>query len=259
MMNIYRPRSLEDLNKKLEQISLNVNDYKSAFKYYTLNKLYEQSKTCIIKNSDIMDSVIFDNCTIINSRIKNCFVMDGCTINDSDLEDCIIYNNTFILSSFLSKKIYIEKNCKILHSYITDNVHIGCSTTVGPFSHIHTNCDINDNCRIGNFVEIKKSQILDYTKIAHLSYVGDTYLGENVNIGAGTIFCNYDGKNKHQSYVGDNTFIGSNSTIIAPINIGANCMIGANSCVDNDIADDTFFVRRSSNIKSKPNKRRIYD
>ena len=253
-MNINNFRSLEILNKNKHK---NYSDCKVIYKI--LNKHYTQSNASSIKNSSIIDSIIMNNCSIINSKIKNCIIMDECLIINSDLEDCIVYNKTTINSSFLSTAIYIEKECKILHSFINDNVHIGASTLVGPFSHIHTNCDINDNCRIGNFVEIKKSQILDYTKIAHLAYVGDTYLGENVNIGAGTIFCNYDGKNKHQSYVGDNTFIGSNSTIIAPINIGANCMIGANSCVDNDIADDTFFVRRSSNIKYKPNKRRLYD
>lgn len=207
-----------------------------------------------ILNSTFLHTKFGKNCKIINSTIKNCIIFDKCEIIDSYLEDCIVYNGVIINDSHIYKKVIIENNANIKSSYIYDYVHIGANSNVGPFSHIHTNCDIEDNCRIGNFVEIKKSHCGNNTKIAHLSYVGDADVGNKVNIGAGTIFCNYDGKQKHPSKIGDETFVGSNCLIIAPRNIGSHCTIGAGSIISEDIDDITFYLRRTNNIKNTKNR-----
>ena len=208
--------------------------------------------------SNILNSKIGKNCSIINSRIKNCIILDNCNIVNSDLEDCFVYENCTIKSSSLIEKIYINANCRIINSVLLEQVTIGQSTTVGPFAHIHNEVDIGDKCRIGNFVEIKKSIIGNQTKIAHLSYVGDATIGNLVNIGAGTIFCNYDGHFKHKCRVGNCTFIGSSCLIIAPRKIGSKCKIGAGSCVTRDIDDNMFYLRRSENVKYKVNLESMY-
>ena len=145
------------------------------------------------------------------------------------------------------------------------NVNIGSSVEIKSFSHIE-DCKIKENCvigpfarirgkstlgkdtKIGNFVEIKKSNLDENVKINHLSYVGDSEIGTSTNIGAGTITCNYDGKNKNKTKIGKNSFIGSNSTIIAPIEIGDNVTLGAGSVFNKDIPNNTLSIGRAHQI-----------
>lgn len=150
----------------------------------------------------------------------------------------------------------IEANCIIKNATIGDNVHIkansviessviGNECTIGPFARIRPDTVLDDQVAIGNFVEIKKSQVGQGSKINHLSYVGDTTIGTKVNIGAGTITCNYDGVNKHQTIIGDGAFIGSNSSLVAPIVIGEYAVIGAGSTVCKDAPESKLTVARS--------------
>lgn len=206
-----------------------------------------------INNCTLINSKLGKNCIIENSVIKNCIILDNCIIKNSELNDCIIYNNCIISNSTIFNKVIIERETKITNSQIYNETHIGSNCTVGPFAHIHDFSDIGDNCRIGNYVEIKKSIVEEKTKIAHLSYIGDATIGKSVNVGAGVIFCNYDGKNKHKTNVGNNTFIGSNSILIAPITIGKNCKIGAGSCVTKDVDDNSFYLSRTKNVKYTQN------
>lgn len=151
--------------------------------------------------------------------------------------NCKIDKNTLFMGECkLGHNVTILPFCVIENSEIEDNC------IIGPNAHIRPNCIIKENCKIGNFCEIKNSTIGKNCKISHLSYVGDVYMGENCNIGAGTIFCNYDGITKHSTIIGDNTFIGSNSIIIAPRIIGKNCFLGALSVVNQNIPDNKFFV-----------------
>lgn len=128
---------------------------------------------------------------------------------------------------------------------------------VGPFSRLRLGSEIHDGAKIGNFVEIKKSTISEKTKVNHLTYVGDSFIGKNTNVGAGTITCNYDGINKHRTDIGENVFIGSNSAIVAPVKIHDNATIGAGSVITKDVPENSLAVARGfqKNIESWSKKK----
>ena len=175
---------------------------------------------------------------ILQKYINNKHLKNGVKIIDTQ--------NTYI--SYFSK---IEKDTLIYpFSYIIDS-KIGSSCFIGPHVTIRDNSIIKNNCRIGNFVEIKKSYINDFTKIAHLSYIGDSIIGKNVNIGCGVVTCNYDGLNKHQTIIKDHSFIGSNVNLIAPIIIGNNSYIAAGSTVYNNVEDFEFVIERGKQVNKK--------
>jgi bifunctional UDP-N-acetylglucosamine pyrophosphorylase / glucosamine-1-phosphate N-acetyltransferase len=132
----------------------------------------------------------------------------------------------------------------LMYSVVVDS-SIGNNANVGPFAHIRQQGSVGESCRVGNFVELKKSTIGDNTNIAHLSYIGDATVGKQVNIGAGTITVNYDGKNKHQTIIGNFTRIGSNNTLVAPLNIGAQVTTAAGSTIVSDVPDDCLAIARS--------------
>lgn len=154
---------------------------------------------------------------------KNCRINAFCIIDNSQIED-----NSSIHS----------------HSVIQDS-KIGKSSHVGPFARFRKNVFVGNNVNIGNFVEIKNSVIGDNTTAKHLSYLGDSIVGKNVNIGAGTITCNYDGVNKHQTNIKDNVFIGSNNTLIAPVTIENGAYTAAGSTINKDIPKDSLGIARS--------------
>ncbi len=141
----------------------------------------------------------------------------------------------------------LEENVLAIHSFINEAI-IGNDTSIGPFAHIRPESNISKNSKIGNFVEVKKSFIGEGTKINHLSYVGDSALGKNINIGAGTITANFDGKNKHRTIIDDYSNTGANSVLVAPIKIGAHVTIGAGSTISKDIPDKSLVVERSKAI-----------
>lgn len=170
-----------------------------------------------------------------------------------------IYPNTFITGD---SRVYkgatigpdsevhnsiVDENAIIRHSLITDS-YVGKNTTVGPFAHLRNNTHIGDDCRIGNYVEIKNSRIGNLTKISHLTYVGDTTCGSNVNWGCGTVTVNYDGKNKNKTIVGDNVFIGCNTNLIAPLKVGNNAFIAAGSTITEDVPDEAFSIARERQV-----------
>ena len=136
--------------------------------------------------------------------------------------------NNVIRDTAIGARTEIQPNCVI------DDVRIGADCRIGPFARIRPGTTIADHAHVGNFVEIKKSDIGVASKVNHLSYVGDSTLGRDVNVGAGTITCNYDGANKSRTVIGDNAFIGSNSALVAPITIGAGATIGAGSVITKD-------------------------
>lgn len=140
---------------------------------------------------------------------------EGCIIEPN----CVISNTT------------IGAGCRILASSVLDGCHIGDHCEVGPFARIRPGTQLNSHCKIGNFVEAKKAVFGKHSKASHLSYLGDVTIGTEVNIGAGTITCNYDGANKHQTVIEDGVHIGSDTQLIAPVTIGANATIGAGSTI----------------------------
>ena len=137
----------------------------------------------------------------------------------------------------------IGDGCTLLHSVVSDS-SVGSGTSVGPFANVKAKSSIGKNCRIGNFVEIKNSTLGDGTKAAHLAYVGDSTIGAKCNIGCGVIFVNYDGTDKYRTTVGDCVFVGSNSNVIAPVNIGDGAYIAAGSTVDIDLPEKCLCIGR---------------
>jgi bifunctional UDP-N-acetylglucosamine pyrophosphorylase / glucosamine-1-phosphate N-acetyltransferase len=177
-----------------------------------------------------------------------------------DLEtgkDIIIDINTIIEGSVsIGNNVSIGPNCHIKDADIGDNVVIqsnsvidnaviGKHCIIGPFARIRPQTRLADNVHIGNFVEIKKSHINDGTKINHLSYIGDSEIGKNTNIGAGSITCNYDGAHKHKTTIGDNVFVGSDTQLVAPVSIGNNVTIGAGTTVTKDVKENMLTVSRA--------------
>ena len=134
------------------------------------------------------------------------------------------------------KNCVIESGTEILANCIVENSKIGQNCSIGPFSRIRPETELLGNNKVGNFVEIKKSQINTGSKVNHLSYVGDATIGKNTNIGAGTITCNYDGAFKHQTIIGDEVFVGSGTELVAPISIANHTTIGAGSTLSKDVA-----------------------
>ena len=141
--------------------------------------------------------------------------------------------------------VVIESNVEIKSFSHIEGALIKSASVIGPFARIRLGTVIEENSKIGNFVEVKKTHVKKGAKINHLSYVGDSVVGENSNIGAGTITCNYDGYNKFKTVIGDNVFIGSNTALVAPVNIGDNAVIGAGSVITKDVNADELAVTRS--------------
>ena len=145
---------------------------------------------------------------------------------------------------------------EIRSSRITDS-SVGQNTTVGPNGHLRENSSVGDNCRVGNFVELKNSSLGEGSKASHLAYLGDATVGKNCNIGCGVIFVNYDGRVKHRTIVGDNSFIGSNCNLIAPLNIEGDCYIACGTTVTKNVSKDDFVIGRLRETV-KPNTAKKY-
>ncbi|QTA37324.1 bifunctional UDP-N-acetylglucosamine diphosphorylase/glucosamine-1-phosphate N-acetyltransferase GlmU [Thermosipho ferrireducens] len=159
-------------------------------------------------------------------------------------EDCVIGPMTRIKDST------IGNNVKIIRSEVEKSV-IDNNVSVGPFSRLREGTHLSLNVKIGNFVETKKTFVGNNSKAQHLSYLGDTTIGNNVNIGAGTITCNYDGRKKHPTFIADNAFIGSNSSLVAPVRIGANSIVGAGSVITRDVPDNALALGRARQINKE--------
>jgi bifunctional UDP-N-acetylglucosamine pyrophosphorylase/glucosamine-1-phosphate N-acetyltransferase len=155
----------------------------------------------------------------------------------------------------IGEGVKIGNNVKISSFSYIEKTKIGDNVIVGPFARLRPDTILENNSRIGNFVEIKKSKIGGNSKVNHLSYIGDSVLGKNVNIGAGTITCNYDGKNKYKTKILDNAFIGSNTSLIAPVKIGKNTLIGAGSTITKNVKDNTLALSRISQRELKKKKK----
>jgi len=150
----------------------------------------------------------------------------------------------------------IGDGCHILASMI-EGSRVDDSVEIGPFSHLRPGCHIESRVHIGNFGEVKKSRLGKDAKMGHFSYIGDADIGDNVNIGAGTITCNYDGFEKHRTIVGEDAFIGSDSMLVAPVNIGPRAVTGAGSVVNRDVPADTLAVGVPA--RHRPKKKRQPD
>lgn len=211
---------------------------------YNINKLYNK----LINEKHIENGVIiYDiDSTIIDETVEigeNTIIYPNVIIKNYTKigNNCIIYSGSVIENSKLCNNIVV-KSSYILDSIIENNV------TIGPFANIRPESTLLENSHIGNFVEIKKSRIGFNTKIGHLTYIGDSEIGNDTNIGAGTITCNYDGYKKHKSKIGNNSFIGSNTIIVSPVNIGDYTLTAAGSVITKDIENFSLAFGRSKQV-----------
>lgn len=191
-------------------------------KYIDKNNTYIDSSVEIAEGTTIYPNVMIEG----ESKIgKNCIIHMGCYIKDS-----IIGDNTVIYSS------HIEYS------------NIGNDCNIGPFAHIRNNNIIGNEVKIGSFVEIKNNKIGNKSRVPHLSYVGDAFIGENVNVSCGVITANFDGKKKHQTIIEDNAFIGCNTNLVAPLKIEKNSIIGAGSTITEDVPCNTMAIARAQTV-----------
>jgi len=156
----------------------------------------------------------------------------------------------------IGEKVRIQNNVKIFSFSHLENVKIENNVKVGPYTRLRPGAILKSGSRVGNFVEVKKSTIGKGTKVNHLSYIGDAHLGKNVNIGAGTITCNYDGVKKRKTNIKDKVFVGSNSSLIAPVTINENSIIGAGSVITKNVKKKSLALTRSPQIEIKNYKRK---
>lgn len=157
--------------------------------------------------------------------------------------------NSVIRNSQIAEGVWIKENC------IIEDAVIGRDSIIGPFARLRPATVLAERVHVGNFVEIKKSDVAEGSKINHLSYIGDASIGRAVNVGAGTITCNYDGVNKFRTVIGDNAFIGSDTQLVAPVTVGAGATIGAGSTITRDTPAETLTLSRSRQLSLKGWKR----
>ena len=156
----------------------------------------------------------------------------------------------------IGKKVRIENNVKILAFSHLEGTTVGASSIIGPFARLRPGTKIENNSKVGNFVEIKKSILKKHSKVNHLSYIGDSIIGKSTNVGAGTITCNYDGINKNKTIIEDNVFIGSNSSLVAPLKIKKNAIIGAGSVITKNVNKNSLALTRTEQVEKKNYKRK---
>lgn len=157
-------------------------------------------------------------------------------------------NRVSIGPNVVLKNAILDDDCIVLANSVIEDSVIGAGCEIGPFARIRPDTKLASQVKVGNFVEIKKSSVDTGSKINHLSYVGDTTMGANVNVGAGTITCNYDGANKHQTIIGDNVFIGSDTQLVAPVTVGDGATIGAGSTICRDAEPGKLTLSRSMQV-----------
>ena len=160
---------------------------------------------------------------------------------------CKVGDNCRLGPGSLLEDASLGNGVSVVHSVVRE-AQVGNDVAIGPFAHLRPAADIGDSCRIGNFVEVKKSQLGAGSKVNHLSYIGDASLGANVNVGAGTITANYDGVNKHRTVIGDNSKTGANSVLVAPVTLGDQVTIGAGSTITKNVPDQALAISRAKQM-----------
>lgn len=215
-----------------------------------VNNRYQLSEANEIMRSRISKQLMLDGVTIldpnntyIEASVKieqDVTIYPGCILEGDTViqEDSIIGPNTRIRDGKIGRGVSIQSSVVLESS-------VGEGTTIGPFAYIRPGNNIGKHARIGDFVEMKNSNFGDHSKASHLTYVGDGDVGKNVNLGCGVVFVNYDGKHKHRTYVGDNSFVGCNANLIAPVRINENTYIAAGTTVTTDVPKDSMAIGRA--------------
>ena len=198
---------------------------------------------------------------INQEKLRNKAMKMGVTLKSPEtvfLSNDTKYGKNIVINPYvvIGKKTKIGNNVEILSFSHIENAILGDNVSIGPFSRIRPGTYLSKGSRVGNFVEVKKSKVGQNTKINHLSYIGDATIGKNVNIGAGTITCNYDGRKKNKTKILDGAFIGSNTALVAPIKIGKKSVVGAGSTLTKNVKNKSLSLTRSKQIEVKNYKRK---
>lgn len=216
------------INNKIELAKASKIIWKNRCKNFMMEgvEILDHSN-CYIDNDVKIgkDTIIYPNVFLKGNTVigENCIIYPGCRIENSSIStDCEIKDNTLIEDSF-----------------------VGDSCIVGPMAHLRPKTKLFGNNKIGNFVETKKAEIGIGSKASHLTYLGDCKIGNNVNIGCGTITCNYDGISKHETIIGDNVFVGSDVQFVAPVKIGSKSLVGAGSTITKDVPEGALAITRT--------------
>ena len=196
----------------------------------------------------------------IQNKLRNKFIKSGVKMIGPETvffsEDTQIGKNVIIEPYVvIGKKVKIGNNVKINSFSHLENCKVENKVDIGPYARIRPGTILKSGSRIGNFVEIKKSIIGNKSKVNHLSYIGDSFIGKSVNIGAGTITCNYDGIKKNKTKIKNNVFIGSNSSLVAPVTINENSIVGAGSVITQNVRKGSLAITRSKQIEIKNYKK----
>lgn len=218
-----------------------------------INNRIQLSEAEAVMQDRIVKRHMTEGVTIINPSS----VMIGADVQIG--QDTIIASNVTISGSTkIGENCVIEMGCKIENAVIADNVtvtssvildsEIGEGTNVGPFAYVRPGCRVGRDVKVGDFVEIKNVTIDDGTKISHLTYLGDTDIGRNVNFGCGTVTCNYDGKDKFRSKIGNDVFVGCNTNLVSPVKVGDGSYIAAGSTITDDIPDKNLAIARARQV-----------
>jgi len=194
-------------------------------------------------------------------KLRNHAMKTGVTLKSPEtvfLSNDTKFGKNVIINPYvvIGKKTKIGNNVEIFSFTHIENASIGSNVNVGPFSRIRPGAFLSKGSRVGNFVEVKKSTVGKNSKINHLSYIGDSKIGKNVNIGAGTITCNYDGKRKNKTKISDGVFVGSNTALVAPIKIGKNAVVGAGSTLTRNVKEKSLALTRSKQVEIRKYKKK---
>ncbi|MDR2610738.1 MAG: UDP-N-acetylglucosamine diphosphorylase [Clostridiales Family XIII bacterium] len=228
-------RELFDKEKE-ERRARNLAFAERGVKFTDIETAYIDADTEIGPGSEIGPCVTIEAGSEIGS---GCVIGQGCVISASRVHDgARVEQNSRVIDSI------VGAGARILLSVLTECV-VGENSTVGPFAYLRPDSDVGRDVKIGDFVEIKNSRIGDGTKVSHLTYVGDSDLGEHINLGCGVVFVNYDGVEKHRSVVEDGAFIGCNVNIVSPVNVGENAYIAAGTTVTTDVPAGNLSVGRA--------------
>ena len=197
----------------------------------------------------------------LQSKLRKIFIKKGVKMiapetvffsNDTKIGKKVVIEPYVVIS----KNVKIGNNVNISSFSHLEGVKIESNVNIGPYARIRPGAVIKSGSKVGNFVEIKKSIIGKNSKVNHLSYIGDTAVGKNVNIGAGTITCNYDGSKKNKTKIKDKVFIGSNSSLVAPVTINENSIVGAGSVITKNILKNSLALERSEQVEIKNYKKK---
>lgn len=195
-----------------------------------------------VKFVDLCTAYIDDGVQIGEGTvIGSCVTLEGNTVIG---KNCVIGQNTKIKDSEIGDEVEIQM------SVITEST-VGNGTKVGPFAYMRPNSRVGTNCKVGDFVEIKNSTFGDGSKASHLTYIGDSDVGKDVNLGCGVVFVNYDGTKKYRSTVGDGAFIGCNSNLVSPVEVGDGAYVAAGSTVTENVEADSLYIARARGQKKQ--------